>query len=80
MECADFIQMGDNQTDMDTMFREDTIFGQYQVLQGQPATDVKNHLLRFFGINLDLDAHSVFQCNQIEIDGTKYKPGYNNLL
>ena len=80
MEYADFIQMGDNQTNLDTICREDIIFGQYKALQGQPAVDVKNHLLRFFGINLDLDVNSVFQCNQIEIYGTKYKPGLNNFL
>ena len=80
MECADFIQMGENQTDLDTMFREDTVFGQYKVLCGQPAIDVKDNILRFFKINLDLAVHSVFQCNQIEIFGTKYKPGLNNFL
>ena len=53
--------MGDNQTNLDTFCREDIIFGQYKALQGQPAVDVKNHLLRFFGINLDLDVNSVFQ-------------------
>lgn len=80
MECADFIQMGENQTDLDTMFREDTVFEQYKVLWGQPAIDVKDNILRFFKINLDLAVHSVFQCNQVEILGTKYKPGLNNFL
>ena len=68
MEC------GDNQRDLDTTCREDITFGQYKALQGQPAVDVKNHLLRFFRINLDLDVNFVFQCNQIEIYGTNYKP------
>ena len=80
MECADFIQMGDNGTDMDNMFSEDIIFGHYKVLRGQSAIDVKNYISRFSGIHLDLDVHSVFECNQIELFGTKYKPGFNNFL
>lgn len=80
MECADFIQMGDNGTDMDNMFSEDMILGHYKVLCGQSAIDVKNYISRFSGIHLDLDVHSVFECNRIELFKTKYKPGFNNFL
>ena len=72
--------MGDNLKEVDNMFSEDIVFGNYKVLHGQFGIDGKNYISRFGGIQLDRDVHSVFQCSQIELFGTKYKPGFNNFL
>lgn len=51
-----------------------------RILHGQLAIDVKNYILRFSVIQVDLDVHSVFQYNQIELFGAKNEPGFNNFL
>lgn len=82
MECADFVQLGNNREDshVDKVFRDDVIFGPYKVLQGHQAIYVKDTISTFFGIDVDLDVHSVFECNDIEVFGTKYKPCVNNFI
>ena len=80
MESANFIQIGDNQPDMHPWSKEDIRFGNYTVLRGNHAVDAESYISRFYDIHLDLHVQSIFQCNQIEIYGTKYKPGLNNFL
>ncbi|XP_068704474.1 uncharacterized protein [Montipora foliosa] len=80
MESANFIQIGDNQPDMHPWSKDDIRFGNYTVLHGNHAVDAEIYVSRCFDIHLDLHVQSIFQCNQIEIYGTKYKPGLNNFL
>ena len=70
--------MGDHLKEVDHMFGEDIV--NYKVLHGQLAIDVKNYISQFSVIQLDLDVHSVFQYNQIELFGAKNKPGFDNFL